>query len=45
MVRLDRIPDLIASGHLHALAVSASSYTSGRHVTFYESAAPLEQCV
>lgn len=38
MVQVDRIPDLIAKGHLHALAVSASSYTSGRHVTFYEAA-------
>jgi len=38
MVRLERLPELIAGGQLHALAVSASSYTSGRHVTFYEAA-------
>src|SRR5215471_15765132 len=29
LVKLDRIPRLIEEGHLHALAVSASSYTSG----------------
>src|SRR3954470_11562387 len=39
LVQLDRVPGLIAQGHLHALAVSASSYTSGSHVTFYEAAA------
>lgn len=38
MVRLERIPDLIREGHLKALAVSASSYTSGEHVTFYNAA-------
>jgi len=39
VVHLERLPGLIAQGHLHALAVSASSYSSGRHVTFYEAAA------
>ena len=39
MIDLDRIGRLIADGHLKALAVSASSYTSGSHVTFYQSAA------
>lgn len=38
MVRLERIPDLIRDGHLRALAVSASSYSSGEHVTFYNAA-------
>jgi NTE family protein len=42
VVDVERIPSLIAAGHLHGLAVSASSYTSGRHVTFYEAAAPLQ---
>ena len=37
MIDLDRVARLIADGHLKALAVSASSYTSGSHVTFYES--------
>jgi NTE family protein len=38
MVRLERIPELIRDGHLRALAVSASSYTTGEHVTFYNAA-------
>ncbi|MEY4907465.1 MAG: hypothetical protein RL260_1183 [Pseudomonadota bacterium] len=38
MVRFDRLPRLLADGHLHALAVTASSYSSGEHVTFYECA-------
>lgn len=36
MVPLERIPTLIRDGHLQALAVTASSYTSGEHFTFYE---------
>ena len=39
MIDLDRIERLVADGHLKALAVSASSYTSGTHVTFYQSEA------
>jgi NTE family protein len=31
---------MLAQRHLQALAVSASSYTSGEHVTFFESAHP-----
>ena len=31
-----RIRDLIGQGHLHGLAVTASSYGSGMHVTFYD---------
>ena len=38
MIDLDRIERLIADGHLKALAVSTSSYTSGSHVTFYQAA-------
>lgn len=38
MVRLERIPELIRDGHLKALAVSASSYSSGEHMTFYNAA-------
>ena len=41
LVNLDRLPGLIEDGHLHGLAVSTSSYTSGRHVTFYQSSAEL----
>jgi len=36
MVPLDRIPSLVRDGHLQALAVTASSYTSGEHFTFFE---------
>ena len=38
MVPLERMHGLIAGGHIHALAVSASSYSSGEHVTFFEGA-------
>lgn len=34
----ERLDVLIASGALHAFAVTASSYTSGEHLTFYQSA-------
>ena len=36
LVPLERLPDLIRQGHLQALAVTASSYSSGEHITFYE---------
>ena len=36
LVPLERIPMLIRDGHLQALAVTASSYTSGEHFTFFE---------
>lgn len=32
---LQRLPGLLRDGHLRALAVSASSYSSGLHFTFY----------
>ena len=38
MVPLERLPGLIAQGHLQALAITASSYSSGEHVTFFEGA-------
>ena len=38
MVPLDRLPALITQGHVRALAVTASSYSSGEHVTFFEGA-------
>ena len=40
-VPLERLPALLASRELQALAITASSYSSGEHVTFYESAAPI----
>jgi NTE family protein len=39
---LRRVGPLLASGQLRALAVTASSYTSGEHVTFYHSAVPMQ---
>ena len=42
MVPLDRLPQMFQGKHLHALAVTASSYTSGEHYTFYDAAAPIE---
>ena len=38
LTALERVPQLIRDGHLQALAVSASSYSSGQHLTFYEAA-------
>jgi NTE family protein len=42
LVPLERVPMILAQKHLHALAVTASSYTSGEHYTFFESAEPVE---
>ena len=39
---LPRLDAALGSGALHALAISASSYTSGHHLTFYQSAALVE---
>jgi NTE family protein len=36
MVPLERLPVLIREGHMQALAVTASSYSSGEHVTFFQ---------
>lgn len=41
LVPLERLPQLMQQGHLQALAISASSYTTGEHVTFYDTAAPV----
>ncbi|MBV8603704.1 MAG: patatin-like phospholipase family protein [Pelomonas sp.] len=35
-IRIDRLPRMLSQGHLRALAISGSSYTSGQHVTFYQ---------
>ncbi len=45
MVPLERLPQLLESGHLQSLAVTASSYSSGEHATFFESAVPMEPWV
>ncbi|MCX7241727.1 MAG: patatin-like phospholipase family protein [Burkholderiales bacterium] len=36
LVPLERLPDLIRDGHMQALAVTASSYSTGNHITFFE---------
>lgn len=36
-IDLERLPVLLRDGHLQALAITASSYSTGEHVTFYES--------
>ena len=42
LVPLERLPLMLAQQHLQALAVTASSYSSGEHYTFYESAQAVE---
>jgi NTE family protein len=42
VVAVDRLPALLNDGHLRALAVTASSYTSGNHVTFCQTDRPFE---
>ncbi len=42
LVPLDRLPKMFQRGHLHALAVTASSYTGGEHHTFYDSRQAIE---
>ena len=41
MLDLPRLDAALRDGVLHALAVSASSYTGGRHLTFYQSGAAI----
>jgi len=40
-VQLDRLDDMLRQGHMQALAVSGSSYSSGQHVTFYQTHKPV----
>jgi NTE family protein len=42
MVRLERLEAMLNQGHLQALAISGSSYSSGQHVTFYQSGLTLK---
>jgi NTE family protein len=41
MLDLPRLDAALEAGHLDALAVTASSYSGGNHVTFYQSARPV----
>jgi NTE family protein len=42
VIHFDRLPRVLRTRHLHALAVSASSYSSGYHVTFYQGGGRVE---
>jgi len=42
LLDLPRLDDALANGSLHALAVTASSYTGGQHLTFYQSNQKIE---
>lgn len=43
LLDLPRLDAALANGTLHALAVTASSYTAGKHITFYQSVAVIEE--
>ncbi|QYF94022.1 patatin-like phospholipase family protein [Massilia sp. PAMC28688] len=45
MLDLPRLDAALSDGLLHALAVTASSYTGGNHVTFYQTAADIKPWV
>lgn len=36
-IDFSRLPQIMAQGHVSALAITASSYSTGEHVTFYQS--------
>ena len=42
LVDTERLPRLMRAGHLRALAVTASSYGSGHHLTFYDAVHHIE---
>lgn len=44
-VNFERLPDLLHKGHLKALAITASNYSNGEHVTFYQSQHDIESWV
>ncbi len=35
-VPLERIPQMLTAGHLRGLSITASSYATGEHITFYQ---------
>ncbi|NEX60444.1 patatin-like phospholipase family protein [Noviherbaspirillum galbum] len=45
MLDFPRLDAALAGGHLHALAVTASSYSAGQHITFYQTDANIEPWV
>jgi len=42
LLNFPRLDAALLDGSLHALAVTASSYTAGQHITFYQTAAEIE---
>jgi NTE family protein len=42
LLNFPRLDAALIDGSLHALAVTASSYTAGQHITFYQTEAPIE---
>ncbi|GAA3997694.1 patatin-like phospholipase family protein [Comamonas faecalis] len=44
-IALARLPRLLQRGHLHALAITASSYSSGDHITFFDASRHLQPWV
>jgi NTE family protein len=45
MLNLPRLDAALIEGKLHALAVTASSYTAGQHITFFQTEAEIEPWV
>lgn len=45
MLNFPRLDAALIDGNLHALAVTASSYTAGQHITFFQSEADIEPWV
>lgn len=45
MLNFPRLDAALIDGALHALAVSASSYTAGQHITFYQTEADIQPWV
>ncbi|GGX43975.1 patatin-like phospholipase family protein [Undibacterium squillarum] len=45
MLDFDRLDRVLMNGQLKALAVTASSYTAGQHLTFYQTEMPVEPWV
>jgi len=41
-IDFSRLPAMLGDGHLHGLAVTASSYGTGEHSTFYQCGTPIE---
>ncbi len=45
LMPFERLPAMITGGHLHALAITTSSYSSGQHITFFQTGNGLDPWV